>query len=1017
MRRPRQLVTDEPGRWRDALFEPGDVVEIRCLPPRTINNSPRQFMWRKTAYQHGVHPWLFSEEIEVVVNKLTDLNEGAATWWGRWDREAMLWSDVTALPGIPLNVYASPNPRIAKGCSKSSDVFFARSLFADLENITAEEALGRVAAVGLPRPTMLVVSGHGVHLYWRLLELVADLDLWTGLQKRLIDLLGSDPAVHDPARLMRLPGFLNVNGTLARCYIYKVDPDRRYDLRELEAVLPALEPRPERPTSSVRLSIVGQGPSTASSLDHGARLDRASAYAARFEPSQEGERNSKLFARSCDLFEKFGLTAEEALEVIQPVNDKSDEPLDDVEVEETVQKAFVHVEKKGGPKGTLLKAVVRVEPYQEPQEEVVDLETWRRQMQQARTESLEEPGIYLDASTTGAGKSTADQEAMKRTGASLTVLPTHDACNELVQALAANDIQAAAHPPLDATTCTQFGTDKRPGPAQKALKAGLNVGQAVCPTCKHIKTCEYQRRREAARSAAHTVATHARASHSEFQPAEGKPVIFIHEDPLALFRPMVKVVRHNPKADVPQARHLREIAQLAVQAGEIARSWQDHGLIAFSQRLGGAATHLANILDSDDLLGPIITADQTGLPTKGLPTVQRLDVPAHAAEVDAADLEDVTGWATSAGPLHPNIDALLNEAMNKSDTVPNGPALKLAVAYTRGELTTLCAVIDEEFVKGGKRRFRKALVGVWSVRPPENSVVWLENAHTEAGHLSEIVGRPVIDRTPQGRLAYEVPPIQYADQDVTQRTSPGVVRGLLRKVLSLYPDARKVGVITHQRHVRVVERLDAFWMKRLPKIEYFHSGKDRASNAWLNCDLIVVLGTPRVPPAAVRDGLIRLGQIEAATRDGNFGPVEWEGKTVAGNLVRHRGHGYGDPAWAKMQRVLVKEALLQAVGRGRGVTSRGVPVVVVSNENLGLPLADCPLRPLTDPQDELLRLVAELTAQIAKDTTLASRAVTTAEVVRRSRHKERNVRKLLASLSTHGLLKRKGARGGWLLAG
>lgn len=85
-------------------------------------------------------------------------------------------------------------------------------------------------------------------------------------------------------------------------------------------------------------------------------------------------------------------------------------------------------------------------------------------------------------------------------------------------------------------------------------------------------------------------------------------------------------------------------------------------------------------------------------------------------------------------------------------------------------------------------------------------------------------------------------------------------------------------------------------------------------------------------------------------------------------------------------------------------------MVVVSIEPLGLPLADNPLTPVTDPQADVLRLAVELTVQKAKDTPLAIRTVTTAEVTERSPYKESNVRKLLSSLSSHGLLTKQGER-------
>ena len=1017
--RPARLATDEPGRWRDVLFDPGDVAELRCLPPRDVAdaNAPLRFMSSKTAIRNRLFRWEFAEDIEFSVNTLAEMNTGVATWWGVRQRDVKGWAGVTVMPGVALNIYAAPNPRITKGCSKNGGVLLARNLFVDIDNITVEAALVRLALTGLLRPTMIVVSGKGVHFYWRLDVPITDLSLWTRLQKRLIRLLGSDEAVHDPARVMRIPGFMNVNKN-APCHIHDADPGRRYALADIERHLPTLHataesPNPKPPTRR-HLSIVGEAVPAAPTPDRDLLLRRAGAYAERFEPAGAGERNAKLFARTCNLVEKFTLTPTEALVLGKKTNDASDDPLGDGEVVEVVGKAVAHVAKKGKPNGTLPSQVVRVQCYEADTAEVVTLDSWRAQMRQARLDSLANPGVYLDSSTTGAGKSFADREAMKQAGRSLTVLPTHDACAELVAELAGHGLDAAAHPPLDASTCEQFGTPKRPGPAQTALRAGLNVGVAVCPTCKHAKTCEYQKRREAARTAAHAVATHARASNSDFHAAADRPVVFVHEDAINLFRPMVKIVRHASDPDAPQASHLRQIADLAAAAEGIARSWGEPGLVT-AQRLRASANYLTDCLMNDSLIGPLALAAEKGLPTTGLPTVERLPVPTSAPpeRLDARLVEDVTGFAVSTSGSGKR-DDLLHEAMKKMGFPRNGDALQLALAHAAGELTVLCAVIDEEFVAGQKdrKRFHKALVGVWTV-PPPNAVVWLQNAHAEAQWVSEVVGRPVIDKTPHGRLASRVPPVQYADADVTLRTAGSVVRGFLRKVLALHPAARKVGVITHRCHLPEIDRLDSLWKVRIARTEYFHSGKDRASNSWLGCDLIVVLGTPRLPPKAVRDGLIRLGRVDAASKDGTHGEIEWEGVTVKGALARHRGLGYGEPSWSEMQDTLVKEALLQAVGRGRGVTDKGVPVVVVSNEPLGLTVADEPLVPVTDPQDETYRLVVELTARNAKDTPLAFRAVTTAEVTAQSPHQKRNVRNHLSSLSSHGLLTKQGERGGW----
>ncbi len=59
-----------------------------------------------------------------------------------------------------------------------------RVLWADIDHCTVEEALKRCEAAGLPPPSVVVRSGHGVHLYWILAE------------PYLVDDAGDPPPVH-----------------------------------------------------------------------------------------------------------------------------------------------------------------------------------------------------------------------------------------------------------------------------------------------------------------------------------------------------------------------------------------------------------------------------------------------------------------------------------------------------------------------------------------------------------------------------------------------------------------------------------------------------------------------------------------------------------------------------------------------------------------------------------------------------------------------------------------------------
>ncbi len=604
---------------------------------------------------------------------------------------------------------------------------------------------------------------------------------------------------------------------------------------------------------------------------------------------------------------------------------------------------------------------------------------------------------------TGVGKSTADRAAMLKAGKSLTILPTHNACHELAQALVEAGLSAAAYPPIDESTCRKFGTDGARGEARMALDAGLNVGEAICPECPFQRSCEYQRRREQARRAPHAVATHARASSSRFAIAEGKPVVFIHEDPLAVLRPIVKVAAKPVGPQASHVEHLRQAVRLAREAVDVANQMGDVQKLEFARHLARSTQELVEELEDRSLVEEFLADEKEGRRSeqpraKALQRKDRLQRPARC-------------------------DYLLYRAMRSSGIDPDKDALGLALAHACGELERLCVVVEDTYTNakdgesGGKREYHEALVGVWRVDPPEEAVVWFEDATGDRALLEELIGRPVHDRTPFGRPEYRVPPVQHSSMDVTQATSGNVVRGLVRGLLTSHPGARKVGVITHRQHMAALDELESSWSDRIARKEYFRSGKDRASNSWLDCDLILVLGTPRVPPVAVRDWLVRTGRIDDACGDGIWGRHTWEGKTTDGSLISVDGYGYADPAWRSMHRLMVRATLLQAIGRGRGVTERGVPVAVVTNENLGLPLSATPVPEIKDPEARTFSAFLELTAINAKYYLVGEIAVTASELARHLGDvKEWQLRNHLTHLTTLGLLAKKGARGGWSLA-
>lgn len=374
-------VLDQPQVWADVLFEPSDILEVRCIPPKSLiaMNHPRRFMWRLFWRMHGPYPWVHVRNIQTVIDDLRVVNaEGGVTCWGLYDERAKTWDDVVEIPNVQMNVFCSSNPRVALGKSAAK---LARSLFADMENITVDKAQAVIETANLPGPTVLVNSGHGVHAYWRLAELMVDLAAWTAIQKRLISVLHSDEAIHDPGRLLRLPGFTNVNGEPKLAHLVEAYPERRYAVDVFDAALPVL------PTYKPQVS---DGNATTISLGNTIRphvVKRALAYQENFAPAGCGQRNSRLFELGAAVVEKFDLNLDELTAVAAKYNSRFAELVGDGEVAQVVENAWKHIQKHGKPRGTAL--LPNLGPYFEPDEGPLrTLEDWQDEMQQARVDSL-----------------------------------------------------------------------------------------------------------------------------------------------------------------------------------------------------------------------------------------------------------------------------------------------------------------------------------------------------------------------------------------------------------------------------------------------------------------------------------------------------------------------------------------------------------------------------------------------------------------------------------------------------
>ena len=294
---PAAAAQEAAAQYAACVFEPKDIVEVRRLPC-------------------GRSTWHRADTLSEVVRELI-----------RENRQGQ-------------HIYVGANPRRVWGGTRSKDVACARCLFVDFDGVEPATARDKWRYTRLPAPTLTIASGHGVHAYWRLAEPITDMALWTGYQKRLISLFGSDPAIHDPARIMRLPGFVNHKEPVAMCNIIDGDPARIYDLKWLRPLLDVAIRKSDNITSGARNDF----PMRWMTSSHGNKGDirKARLVAARWPSAGKGGRNARAFQNAAYLVKNLGLTEAQAWPILQKWNRGNRPPLSQWELRQTLRNGRIY---------------------------------------------------------------------------------------------------------------------------------------------------------------------------------------------------------------------------------------------------------------------------------------------------------------------------------------------------------------------------------------------------------------------------------------------------------------------------------------------------------------------------------------------------------------------------------------------------------------------------------------------------------------------------------------------------
>lgn len=111
------------------------------------------------------------------------------------------------------NLYFGVASRRTRKSGRSENCYAVRCLYCDIDFKTTPEAEARPRLDRFPiKPSIVVQSGGGLHVYWLLKEpltLPEDKDRLVSLLRRLAAAVGADLSSAEPARVLRVPGTLN----------------------------------------------------------------------------------------------------------------------------------------------------------------------------------------------------------------------------------------------------------------------------------------------------------------------------------------------------------------------------------------------------------------------------------------------------------------------------------------------------------------------------------------------------------------------------------------------------------------------------------------------------------------------------------------------------------------------------------------------------------------------------------------------------------------------------------------
>lgn len=214
-----------------------------------------------------------------------------------------MWQHALQEMAREQNIFVGVATRDGQGGGKQN-IVHSPAVWVDIDykDTPQNQAERLVTDFPLP-PTMVVESGGGLHLYWRLKEPLerTELTRLESIAKRLAQRLGGDIGATDAARVLRLPATKNFKYDPPRFVRLQQVSDLEYNPEDFEEILPELEL--PKPTASKLPEVV------------------------------PGGTRDKTMASFAGSMRRVGATPEEIFAALQAINQRCDPPKDDSELE------------------------------------------------------------------------------------------------------------------------------------------------------------------------------------------------------------------------------------------------------------------------------------------------------------------------------------------------------------------------------------------------------------------------------------------------------------------------------------------------------------------------------------------------------------------------------------------------------------------------------------------------------------------------------------------------------------